>query len=92
MNTLYTYPEMADFERIHMISAEIEGFEGHPDRLVALKEKLAKARTWEHPRVTAKLSELRSRGLMDVKGNLSGINSLGRIGPEPGRRTFFAEE
>lgn len=82
---------MADIERVHALVGEIEDT-SNPDRIAVLVEKLKKARTWEHPRVTEKLREFRSRGLMDARGNLVGINSLGRIGPEPGKRHYFAEQ
>lgn len=78
---------MADLERMREIVEEYTCCED-PDRRALLKEKLEKTRAWEHPRVTEKVKSLRARGLMDPKGNLVGINTLGKIGPEPGRRNF----
>lgn len=60
---------MADIEKMREIVEEYKYTED-PERRVILKEKLEKLRNWEHPRVTAKLNELKSRGIMDASGNL----------------------
>lgn len=60
---------MADIEKMREVVEEYK-FTEDPERRAVLKEKLDKLRAWEHPRVTAKLKELRSRGILDANGNL----------------------
>ena len=54
---------MADFEGMLSMQLKIMDCED-PDRRALLVEKLEKLKRWEHPRVTAKLAELRARKLI----------------------------
>jgi len=60
---------MADIEKMREVVDEYK-FTEDPERRAILKEKLEKLRAWENPRVTAKLKELMSRGILDANGNL----------------------
>lgn len=75
---------MADYERISELKLMIAE-ESVPDRIQFLRNKLEKIQAYVPHEVKTKIHSLMSRGLMDSKGNLVGINSMGRIGPEPGK-------
>lgn len=76
---------MADYERISELKLMIAE-ETDPDRIEFLRNKLKKVQEYVPDAIKHKISDLMSRGLMDSKGNLVGINILGRVGPEPGKR------
>lgn len=78
---------MADYERISELKMMISE-ETNPDRIDFLKVKLEKVQNYIPDVVTNKIRELTRRGLMDHRGNLVGINSLGKIGSEPGKNVY----
>lgn len=54
---------MADLEGIAKLKLKILESED-PEYTKVLIKKLEKLKTWEHPRVTQKMNELRHRGLI----------------------------
>jgi hypothetical protein len=72
---------MADYERISELKLMIAE-ETVPDRIEFLRNKLEKVQSYVPEAVKNKIRDLMSCGLMDNNGNLIGINSMGRIGPE----------
>lgn len=52
---------MADIEGMNRLKLKFNETDD-PDTRAIILAKLEKLKNWEHPRVTAKMSELRSRG------------------------------